>query len=338
MPVVLNQCRPPNFRRLKEILKATFQFFKSYGRWFIVGLTLFFLLATLRNHWEEVSTIRLDQRGWLLVAASLLTTTISHVWSALVWGRILKIFRVPIGYNGAIALYLRTNMAKYLPGNIWHFYGRMTRIVELGSPWGVASLSVLLEPLLLAAAAAIMVVLGLGWSLVDMNQFPLLRLLVPLGLIGVLGGLHPYFFNPVIQKVSRGKTQNHDPVRLEIYPWQPLLGSVFFMGLRGIGFLLTWGAIAPLAWPQVPQLIGVFSGAWLAGFIIPGAPGGMGVFEVVALGLLETVGHTNVSVGSLLTIVALMRGVSILAEILPLGIWGLRRSPLAELPPDRDVV
>ncbi|WP_254047999.1 hypothetical protein [Synechococcus sp. BDU 130192] len=305
---------------------------KPYLRWFIVGLTLFFLLATLRNHWQEVAQIRLDRRGWLLVGASVLVTTSSHIWSALVWGRILTLFRVPLGYGEAIALYLRTNMAKYLPGNIWHFYGRMTRIVAVGSPWGVASLAVLLEPLLLAAAAAIAMVLGLGLSLAQLEQLPLLKLLVPLGLIGILGGIHPYFFNPVIQKVSQGKTQDHDPVQLNIYPWQPLLGELIFIGLRGTGFLLTWWAIAPLSASQIPQLLGVFSGAWLAGFIIPGAPGGLGVFEVVALALLETVGNTNVGVGSLLTIVALMRGVSILAEILPLGIWGWR-SPVQKLPP-----
>ncbi|WP_255447909.1 hypothetical protein [Picosynechococcus sp. PCC 11901] len=314
-------------------MKGKLSLLKPYLRWFIVGLTLFFLLATLRNHWQEVTQIRLDRRGWLLVGASILVTTSSHVWSALVWGRILTLFRVPIGYGEAIALYLRTNMAKYLPGNIWHFYGRMTRIVAVGSPWGVASLAVLLEPLLLAAAAAIAMVLGLGLSLMQLEQLPLLKLLVPLGLIGVLGGIHPYFFNPVIQKVSQGKTQDHDPVQLNIYPWQPLLGELVFIGLRGTGFLLTWWAIAPLSASQIPQLLGVFSGAWLAGFIIPGAPGGLGVFEVVALALLETVGNTNVGVGSLLTIVALMRGVSILAEILPLGIWGWR-SPVQKLPPE----
>ncbi|QCS50722.1 hypothetical protein FEK30_15540 [Picosynechococcus sp. PCC 11901] len=330
MPAVLNRV---SHRHLAGILKGKLSLLKPYLRWFIVGLTLFFLLATLRNHWQEVTQIRLDRRGWLLVGASILVTTSSHVWSALVWGRILTLFRVPIGYGEAIALYLRTNMAKYLPGNIWHFYGRMTRIVAVGSPWGVASLAVLLEPLLLAAAAAIAMVLGLGLSLMQLEQLPLLKLLVPLGLIGVLGGIHPYFFNPVIQKVSQGKTQDHDPVQLNIYPWQPLLGELVFIGLRGTGFLLTWWAIAPLSASQIPQLLGVFSGAWLAGFIIPGAPGGLGVFEVVALALLETVGNTNVGVGSLLTIVALMRGVSILAEILPLGIWGWR-SPVQKLPPE----
>ncbi|ANV91197.1 hypothetical protein [Picosynechococcus sp. PCC 8807] len=329
MPAVLNRV---SHKGIAGILKGKLSRLKPYLRWFIVGLTLFFLLATLRNHWQEVAQIRLDRRGWLLVGASVLVTTSSHIWSALVWGRILTLFRVPLGYGEAIALYLRTNMAKYLPGNIWHFYGRMTRIVAVGSPWGVASLAVLLEPLLLAAAAAIAMVLGLGFSLAQLEQLPLLKLLVPLGLIGVLGGIHPYFFNPVIQKVSQGKTQDHDPVQLNIYPWQPLLGELVFIGLRGTGFLLTWWAIAPLSASQIPQLLGVFSGAWLAGFIIPGAPGGLGVFEVVALALLETVGNTNAGVGSLLTIVALMRGVSILAEILPLGIWGWR-SPVQKLPP-----
>ena len=301
-------------------MQETFKQIKPYLRWFIFGLTLFFLAAALRSHWQEVAQIRLDRRGWGLIGLSLLISSVSHGWSAAVWAGILQLFRVKIGFWEAIAIYLKTNFAKYLPGNIWHFYHRMLKVVDSGSPWGVASLSVLLEPLLLAAAAAMVVILGLGLNLLQMSALPIFKLLVPLGLVSVLGGIHPRFFNPVIQKVSKGKTQNHDPVALTLYPWKPLLGEFLFILMRGAGFLLVWLAIAPLEMSQIPQLLGVYSGAWLAGFIIPGAPGGMGVFEVVAIALLETLSNTNVPMGSLLTIVAIMRVVSTLAEILPLGL------------------
>lgn len=292
-------------------------------RWLIVGLTLFFLLAALRSHWAEVTQVRLDRRGWGLLGLALLLISASHVWSAGIWALILRLFRVRIGFWTAIALYLQTNLAKYLPGNIWHFYGRMLKVVESGSPWGVASLSVLLEPLLLAAAAAIAMILGLGGDLWQISGLPLLKFLVPLGLMGVLGGLHPRFFNPVIQKVSKGKTQNHDPIQLTWYPWQPLLGELVFIALRGAGFLCVWAAITPLTLSQIPSLLGVFSGAWLAGFIIPGAPGGLGVFEFVALNLLEIVGDRQVSTGSLLTIIALLRLISTLAELIPLPFFSV---------------
>ena len=310
-------------------VKALLKKIKPYLRWLIVGLTLFFLLAALKNHWQEVAQIRLGRKDWGLIGIALIVTTVAHVWSALVWGGILKLFRVDIPLVTAINLYLRTNLAKYLPGNVWHFYGRMTKVAESGSSWGVASLSVLLEPLLLAAGAVIIAVFGLGLNLAEIAAMPFLKWLIPLGLVAVLTGIHPRFFNPVIQKVSKGKTKDHKPVSLDVYPWQPLLGEMGYVLLRGVGFLLIWQAIAPLSMSQIPALLGIYSGAWLAGFIVPGAPGGIGVFETVAIVLLETVGQTGVTEGNLLIIVAILRLVSTLAELVPLIFFGWRSPQLS---------
>lgn len=60
MPAVLNRV---SHKGIAGILKGKLSRLKPYLRWFIVGLTLFFLLATLRNHWQEVAQIRLDRRG-----------------------------------------------------------------------------------------------------------------------------------------------------------------------------------------------------------------------------------------------------------------------------------
>ncbi|MGB3559771.1 MAG: hypothetical protein WBA24_14635, partial [Geitlerinemataceae cyanobacterium] len=60
-----------------------------------------------------------------------------------------------------------------------------------------------------------------------------------------------------------------------------------------------------------PQLVGAFSLAWLLGLILPGAPGGLGVFEVAVLALLDG----SFSSGELLSAVAIYRVVSILAEV-----------------------
>lgn len=293
-------------------------------RWLIFGLTLFFLLSALRSHWEEVAKVRLELEDWGLIGLAIIVTAIAYVWSAVVWGGILKLFRVNIPLWAATRIYIRTNLAKYLPGNVWHFYGRMTKVVESGSSWGVASLSVLLEPLLLAAGAVMIAVLGLGANLAEVTATPWLKVLIPLGLVAVLVGIHPKFFNPVIQKVSTGKTKDHVPVILQVYPWQPLLGEIGYVLLRGVGFLLIWQAIAPLNITQIPALLGIYSGAWLAGFIVPGAPGGIGVFELVAIVLLETVGQTGVTEGNLLIIVAILRLVSTLGELLPFVFLGWR--------------
>jgi uncharacterized membrane protein YbhN (UPF0104 family) len=61
---------------------------------------------------------------------------------------------------------------------------------------------------------------------------------------------------------------------------------------------------------QIPLLLGAFSLAWLLGLVVPGAPGGLGVFEATAIALLEQ----RLSPGLLISAIALYRLVSILAE------------------------
>jgi hypothetical protein len=55
-----------------------------------------------------------------------------------------------------------------------------------------------------------------------------------------------------------------------------------------------------------------FSLAWLLGLVVPGAPGGLGIFEATAIALLDRF----FSPGSLLAIVALYRLVSVTSEAL----------------------
>jgi glycosyltransferase 2 family protein len=68
-------------------------------------------------------------------------------------------------------------------------------------------------------------------------------------------------------------------------------------------------ALQTVTWQQIPQLFSAFSFAWLLGLIVPGAPGGLGIFEVTAYGLLN-----NTQFPTEITAVALYRLISILAE------------------------
>jgi hypothetical protein len=86
-----------------------------------------------------------------------------------------------------------TRIAKYLPGNVWQYYGRIWAITSAGGSLGAASLSVLIEPLLMAAAALIIALTGsqLGWG--DVSPNPQTRGLQVLGLCVVLLAVHPRF-------------------------------------------------------------------------------------------------------------------------------------------------
>lgn len=299
---------------------------KPYLRWFVLGAALVFLGSTFRAHWQEVAAIRLDREDWLWLAIALLVTTLAHVWTGWVWGWILRELGATMQASWSICTYLTTNIAKYLPGNVWHFYGRIAAATAQDIALGVAVVSVVLEPLLMAAAALVVGLMGvqrIGWA-------------VQLGSLAIaLALVHPRLLNPVVQRLSRKKTGTDvlpldlRPLGLRRYPLVPLLGELVFLGLRGLGFLAILRAFTPIPPAQVAPVVSAFSFAWLLGLVVPGAPGGIGIFEATAIALLPQ----SFPPAVVLSTVACYRLVSTLAEAIgAAGAWLVGRQQAA-LPP-----
>ena len=284
---------------------------KPYLRWLIFGGTLFFVLKAVKDNWQELVAVRFESRDWLILLLSLFVTILAHIWSGWVWTWILQTFQQPMGQLNALQVYLKTNIAKYLPGNVWHFYGRIQAVSQAGGSLGVASLTVLLEPLLMAAAALLIALLSGALGLIQTASNVTTLGLQISGLLVVLLGIHPRILNPVILLLNGWKTKEKtlEGDSLKHYPFLPLMGEIGFLILRGIGFLLTLWAVMAINWQQIPQLLSAFSFAWLLGLIVPGAPGGLGVFEATIITLLGKQLSAVIIVG-----VALFRLVSILAE------------------------
>jgi glycosyltransferase 2 family protein len=312
---------------------------KPYVRWFILGTVWFFLAKTIKDRLAEIITIRIDAQGWVMLTIAVAITIVAHVWSGWVWTWIVAMFKQPLGTKEGIRIYLITNIAKYSPGNIWHFYGRITAIARKGGGKGEATLSVLLEPLLMAAAALCigLVTSGLGWLETDTSRQNILFLDKISNLIGiaevnaqilvilfkitslvclaaVLVGIQPGILNKVLHRLSRNKNKGEavitsDTIELTSYPLMPFVGEMGFVILRGLGFIVTFMALQSLKWQQIPQLTSAFCFSWLLGLIVPGAPGGLGVFEVTAYSLLD-----NSQFPSEIAAVGLYRLISIVAE------------------------
>ncbi len=289
---------------MKKVLSGI----KPYLRWIILGLTLFFLAKTLKDNWEQVLEIRINDSGWVSLGTAFIITTMAHVWSGVVWFWIIKEFHQKVNLRWAIRVYLQTNVAKYLPGNIWHFYSRIAATKQVGIPVEIAILSVLIEPLLMAAAA-------LGVALVSSTQESwFLQFFCFLAVISIV---HPRILNPVIKylvkiklKVKKSDSEEATELKLERYPMTPFCGEFCFVLLRGSGFLLTMLAFNSIEFNQILLIFSVFSLAWLLGLVVPGAPGGVGVFEATALALQEQ----KFSPGIMLSAVAFYRLISVLAE------------------------
>lgn len=291
--------------------------FKRILRWLILGGTLFFLAKALKDNWYSVTAIRIDSVGWAILSIATGITLLAHTWAGLVWTWVLRELKAPVPTFNFIQVYLKTNIAKYLPGNVWHYWGRIVAAKDAQISTGVATLSVLLEPLLMAAAASIIIVL-FGYEFIATDSI-WLQIMQALGLIAVLCIFHPRLLNPVLsflQKIKFKKAKNPEvlgdtvSLRLERYPLKLLLGELVFLLLRASGFILTVFALAPLQVDQIPILLSAFSLAWLLGLIVPGAPGGLGIFEATAIAILQS----HFPSALVISAAALYRLVSIFAE------------------------
>lgn len=316
-------------------------------RYFSVAITVIILIFLGRNiydHWRSLGAISLGQQSWLLLSMATLVTLLAHSWAGYIWWQTLKFLHQDLPLQQILPVYLKTNIAKYLPGNIWHYYGRVWSVTKFGGTKTAATISVLLEPLLMAAAALTIALLGIPESFWGLT-------LLGLGIVLVI--LHPVvlnYFLGLLQKIkSRVKSNLQstaesqlEPLGEELssstifpstlplitsstipttpqlitrYPVFLFLAEIGFLQLRFCGFCLVFAAIAPLPILDLQFLFSAFSLGWVAGLVMP-VPGGLGVFESTMLILLQP----QISPAIILSVVGLFRLVSILAELAGAGL------------------
>jgi len=265
-------------------------------RW-VALLSFGFLLAALRSHGGQVLALAPDLQGWLWLLLGVGVSLASLVGSALLWGMVLQWLGCPPRWQPLVLRYLSSNVRKYLPGGVWHLAARLRMLREqppAGAvgllqnpsplPLSMALVAVLLDPLVAAVAAlALVAVGGLQGGLALVVLLPLLVLL-PRWLAPLLGWLERR--KAAALGLGRGDLNLEAcdaPPLPATYPWPALLAGAGFVMLRFAGFaccvqafdlqpLLGWGG-----W------LSGFALAWTAGLVVPGAPAGLGVFEVVLL-------------------------------------------------------
>ncbi|MFB2969013.1 hypothetical protein ACE1CD_08570 [Aerosakkonema sp. BLCC-F183] len=173
---------------MKQIWSRT----KHYIHWLMLGGMLFFFTKALRHHWEEVAAIRVDGTGWFCLAIGIIASLLAFAWSGLVWGWTLEEFKHRLNYTWLVKVYLKTHIAKYLPGHVWHYYGRIWSAKQAGVSVNIATLSVVIEPFLMISAALSTAIITSQLSGTGSQNTYNCGLLA-VGLVGVLMIVHPRF-------------------------------------------------------------------------------------------------------------------------------------------------
>ncbi len=273
-----------------------------------------FLLAALVANGRQLQQLSLDAQGWAWLVLGLGFALLSLVVNGLAWCLGLGWLGHRPRWLPVLVLFLRSNLRKYLPGGVWHLLQRLAVLrqgepaagaVDAESPLATALdlrqglVAVLLDPVLMAVAALALVACG-GWQggLAALGLAPLLL-------------LRPRWFRPLLLRLERRRQAQLqrqgwlDPepalaneagdhqsgpmglaapgVAVQRYPAFPLLGELVYVLVRFGGFaccVLAFDSAPLLPWNQ---WLGGFALAWTLGLVVPGAPGGLGVFEAALL-------------------------------------------------------
>ena len=236
---------------------------------------------------QELLALRPTAGDWLQLALATGVTTLSVAVNGAAWAAVLAWLKTPLPLAAVVVVFARTNVLKYIPGGVWHLVGRLRLLQGSGQGFPRALTAVLLDPLLMAVAALLVVPLG-GWQAG-------LAMAAPAALLVLL----PRWRNPLLQRLARRRPAAggdaagraalepqglaaDQPELPQGVPWWPLVAELLFVLTRFAGFALCAGAFLATD-VAAPQLLAAFALAWTAGLVVPGAPAGLGVFELVLL-------------------------------------------------------
>lgn len=232
----------------------------------IIGI--FFVILRLYRDWHVRDLSYISLNIWLAVTCLAIFYCFDSFLLAFAWRRILKSLGIDVSRAWSIKIYGISQLAKYVPGNVFHIAGRqalgclpvfLVYLVkstgwELGLisvsgavfSWLVLPLLILFVTLPASIALILLTIVGLGYILYRFFSFHLfLAFICQISFLLISGGIFVILLGALVQNEG---------------------GSIYKRGyLYAVHYVV----------------------AWLVGLVTPGAPAGVGVRELILLFLLK---------------------------------------------------
>ena len=247
----------------------------------IIGLAgMAFLLRTMWTHRDEMKD-SFSHLTWSSLVGAVFFAFMSMSYLGWMWGRLLlrRGYKVPRAQ--LVSWYYTGQLGKYVPGGVWAVVGRAEMAVRGGVPRADAYSVTGLSMFTTYSAAALCAALGslLSWERPIIGAALLLALLFGLSVYAI-APLRQHLMG-LLRKVTSGTNELTAPKHMLA------LTIVQVPAWIMISLSTTITAHAFGAEVGVLHMFFVSSLSWLIGFLVIGAPGGLGVRESIFTGLLS---------------------------------------------------
>ena len=120
-----------------------------------------FVLLSLQTYYAQIDIANTGVSIWVVVAGFALIYGLANLLLARAWWHLLTWLGANVSLRWVIKVYGTSQLAKYLPGNIFHLVGRHALGMVAGVPTGVLAKSAVWELGLISLSAAIFGALAL---------------------------------------------------------------------------------------------------------------------------------------------------------------------------------
>lgn len=260
------------------------------------------MAAAVLRQWDAIRNVPWALRTDMLTIACCSIVAL-FLLDALGWHLTLRALGQRIHPRDSVRIWLISSLARYIPGGVWSYAGRIALARELGIGTATASLSLYLETLLLMGSS-----LAIGFpSLLAAAHLPITPLSAALMCLGLALLLHPKvvaLFGKLPGKMGAAIRQISLPTpgaMLLVYGYY-----LVFWALFGLAFDCFVVALHPLAAEHWLPVGSSLAFGFFVGFVVIVAPGGLGVREsamyLLLLPFLSPPASLLVAIGSRLWI------------------------------------
>ncbi|MDG5977200.1 hypothetical protein H010_18203 [Hydrogenophaga taeniospiralis CCUG 15921] len=272
----------------------------AYG---LVALAFYYFLSELYNRLADIPPLHWDAYGVLAALASVLGVATTIAINGYMWRALLLDQGVAPALPKAMQIIAIAQFGKYLPGNVGHFAGRAALGSNVGIPVAVTLSTIMVETmwnLAVGAGFAALTLLLFSRELLPMLPYslgPLGLSLLTAGLL-VVPAITLRLFNRFFPELSR-RLGGGKPIATTSFKTSLIVGAVVLLGFLILGGVLKLQAmwLFHIDAGHYPTMTILFAASWLIGYVVPGAPGGVGVREAMMVLLFTPVVGAGAAVG-----------------------------------------
>jgi len=280
----------------------------------------------LLTHVDQLPPLPTAPAQLILLTASLMVYIAAALPAAAAWHALTRRLLPNLPWTQSLVIWCIAQIGKYLPGNVAQHVARVSLVSHHGAAVPGSTAVQFIETLIALPAAALCTLLASSLS-----PFPLTSPYV-LAMAGVLLGAMLLLFplGRLPTWLARRWTPFATMAEAEARPPALLSGLILqslAMACGGLSFAIVVHVLVPEATLDTAALVARFVVAWLAGYVIVGAPAGVGVREGALVVLLAPHLSPEQALGAAL----LHRVIALLGDLLLLSggslAWRTRVKP-----------